>query len=251
MPLAYPASRFSPCKLTEAPTVFVIDSDSSVREALDQLIRSAGWQSRTAASVEEFLTGPRIIGPSCLLSEMNLPGMTGLDLQKLVLDRRELPIIFISHLTDVHTAVQAMKSGAFELLTKPLTADLVLSAIRGAFERSRAALSYLSRIESLRARYQSLSVREREVLGLVVSGRLNKQVGGDLGITEYTVKVHRGRAMRKMQADSFAELISMVASLRGESIATGPRFHASPEATTHIGTWAQSTRQSDFDLVPA
>ena len=202
MNLGCTGSRRIPCKLTEAPTVFLIDSDSSVREALDLLIRSAGWQCRTAASAEEFLARPRHIGPSCLLTEMHLPGMTGLDLQKLILDRRELPIIFISNWADLRAAVQAMKRGAFELLTKPFAADLVLCAIRGAFERSRASLSYLSHIESLQARYESLSAREREVMGLVASGRLNKQVGGDLGITEYTVKVHRGRAMRKMQASA-------------------------------------------------
>lgn len=251
MNIACTGSRRNPCKPTEAPTVFVIDGDSCVRQALDLVIRSAGWQSKTATSAEEFLARPRHMGPGCLLTEVNLPGLTGLDLQQLILERRELPIIFISRCADVHAAVQAMKSGAFELLTKPLAADLVLSAIRGAFERSRAALGYLRHIESLRARYESLSAREKEVLGLVISGRLNKQVGGDLGITEYTVKVHRGRAMRKMQAASFAELVTMVASLRGETATIGTGFHASPEPVTRAATWLQSTHLNDFSLVPA
>ena len=251
MKLARTRDTCRSCKLTEAPTVFVIDSDASVREALDLLIRSAGWQSRTAASAEEFLARPRLIGPGCLLTEMNLPGLTGLDLQKLILDRRELPIIFISNWADVHAAVQAMKGGAFELLTKPIAADPLLSVIRCALERSRAALSYLSHIETLQARYESLSAREREVMHLVVSGRLNKQVGGDLGITEYTVKVHRGRAMRKMQATSFAEMVTMVASLRGETVTVGTSFHASPEPLTRVTSLAESTHLRDYGLVPA
>ena len=209
----------SSSKSLEAPIVFIVDGDASVREALDALVRSAGWQPRTACSAEEFLARPRAMTPSSLLVELNLPGLSGLELQKLVLDRLEMPIIFMSNRTDVQATVQAMKAGAFEFLTKPLAGDVMLYAIRQAIERSQAALRHLAQTRALAERYESLSRREREVMSLVVSGRLNKQVGGELGISEITVKAHRGKMMRKMQASSVAELVNMAASLRRRGLA--------------------------------
>jgi len=201
-------------ELAAAPTVFVVDADASVREALYPLIRSAGWQPSMAASAEEFLARPRVLTPSCLLAELRLPGLTGLELQRLIAERPETPIIFMSEHIDVQSAVRAMKAGAVEVLTKPLATDVLLSAIRYAIERSGAAVNRIAQMRKLQQRYASLSAREREVMDLVVSGRLNKQVSDELGITEFTVKAHRGRMMRKMQARSFAELVTMVESLR-------------------------------------
>jgi FixJ family two-component response regulator len=235
----------------EAPTVFVVDGDSSVREALDVLIRSGGWQPEAAASAEEFLARPRLMAPSCLLTELHLPGLTGLELQTLVCNRRELPIVFMTAHADLQAAVRAMKGGAIELLTKPLEVDLLLTAIHQAIEQSRCALNYLAHIETLQARYASLSAREKEVMALVAAGRLNKQVGGDLGITEFTVKVHRRRAMRKMQARSFAGLVTMMASLRRESPAMAPALPTSSERMSSTRSFTQSGRHSDFVFLPA
>ena len=151
--------------------------------------------------------------PSCLLVELNLPGVGGLELQRLVSDRAEMPIIFMSSRADVQATVQAMKAGAFDFLIKPFVGDVLLRAIRQAIERSRAEIRHLATMRALQDRYESLSRREREVMELVVSGRLNKQVGGELGISEITVKAHRGKLMRKMQAGSFAELVNMATSL--------------------------------------
>jgi len=204
----------TPSKSPETPVVYVVDGDASVREVLELLIRSAGLQPRTAASAEEFLARPRVMTPSCLLVELHLPGMSGLDLQKLVLDRTEMPIIFMTGQADVQSTVQAMKAGAFDFLTKPLMSNVLSYAIWHAIERSHAAFRQQAQIGTLQERYESLSLREREVMRQVVSGRLNKQVGGELGISENTVKAHRGRIMRKMQAGSFAELVNMIASLR-------------------------------------
>lgn len=238
-------------KPSDVPTVFVIDGDSSVREALDVLIRSRGWQPKAAASAEEFLARPRLMAPGCLLAELHLPGLTGLELQRLVCNRRELPIVFMTAHADLQAAVRAMKGGATELLTKPLAADLLLAAIHHAIEHSRAALNHLAYIEALQARYASLSAREKEVMALVAAGRLNKQVGGDLGITEFTVKVHRGRAMRKMQASSFAGLVTMMESLRREIPAMAPSFSADSEGLSATRTFAKSVPSSDFVLMPA
>src|ERR1700730_340732 len=201
-------------EITEAPTVYVVDDDVAVREMLAPLIRSAGWQPRMAASAEEFLARSQAVAPSCLLTELNLPGMTGLDLQKLVVARRELPVIFMGACPDVRAAVQAMKGGALEVLSKPMVPGVLVSTIRQGIELSRVALGQIARIQAFEQRYASLSAREREVMSLVTAGRLNKQVGGELGISEIKVKVHRGGLMRKMQARSFAELVSMVVSLR-------------------------------------
>ena len=197
------------------PTVFIVDDDISVRESLELLIRHAGWQPETFESAQEFLSRPRLLAPSCLVLDVRLPGLTGLDVQKRVsADRPDMPIIFITGHGDVPMTVQAMKGGAVEFLTKPFGDDVLLSAIRQAIERSRAALGREAEIGAIRDCYASLTRRERQVMDLVVSGRLNKQVGGELGISEITVKAHRGKVMQKMMADSLPELVKMAARLR-------------------------------------
>jgi FixJ family two-component response regulator len=197
------------------PIVFIVDDDVSVRESLEVLIRCAGWQPEAFASAEEFLSRPRALAPSCLVLDVSLPDLNGLDLQKRVhADRIDMPIIFITAYGDVPMSVQAMKAGAVEFLTKPFGDDVLLGAIRHAIERSRTALDHEAEIRSLRECYASLTRREREVMALVVSGRLNKQVGGELDISEITVKAHRGQVMRKMKADSLADLVNMAARLR-------------------------------------
>ena len=197
------------------PIVFVVDDDISVRESLELLIRCAGWQPETFASAQEFLARPRLLVPSCLVLDVTLPGLNGLDLQKrIAVDRIDMPIIFITGYGDVPTTVQAMKAGAVEFLTKPFGDDVLLSAIRHAIERSRVALGHEAEMQVLRDRYASLTPREREVMALVASGLLNKQVGSELGISEITVKAHRGQVTRKMKADSIADLVNMAARLR-------------------------------------
>jgi FixJ family two-component response regulator len=197
------------------PIVFVVDDDVSVRESLELLIRFAGWEPETFASAQEFLARPRVLAPSCLILDVALPGLSGLDLQKRVaVDRIDMPIIFITGYGDVPMTVQAMKAGAVEFLTKPFGDDVLLSAVRNAIERSQTALRHEAEIRALRDCYASLSRREQEVMALVVSGLLNKQVGGELGISEITVKAHRGRVMRKMKAGSLADLVNMAARLR-------------------------------------
>jgi FixJ family two-component response regulator len=192
------------------PTVFVVDDDVSVRESLEALIEVAGWQPRTFASAQAFLAFPASAGPCCLVLDVSLPDLSGLDLQALIAgERSEMPIIFITGYGDVPTSVRAMKAGAAEFLTKPFGDDVLLDAVTQALERSRAAVVERAALETLRERYASLSRREREVMALIVSGLLNKQVGGELGISEITVKAHRGRVMEKMKARSFAELVRM------------------------------------------
>jgi FixJ family two-component response regulator len=193
--------------------VFVVDDDVSVRESLELLLRTEGWQPELFASAPEFLSSPRVTVPCCLVLDVTLPGLNGLELQQQLAERKEMPIIFITGHGDVPMSVQAMKAGAAEFLTKPFKDDVLLEAIRDAIERSRAALRLDSEIRALRNCYEALTPREREVMGLVVTGLLNKQVGGDLGISEITVKAHRGQVMRKMKADSLPDLVTMAARL--------------------------------------
>jgi len=196
------------------PIVFVVDDDVSVRESLELLIRCEGWEPQTFASAQEFLARPRAVVPSCLVLDISLPGLNGLDLQKQVaVERSEMPIIFITGYGDVPKTVQAMKAGAVEFLTKPFSDDVLLSAVRQALDRSETTLDHAADMRILRDRYASLSIREREVMALVAAGLLNKQVGSDLGISEITVKAHRGRMMQKMKADSLADLVNMAARL--------------------------------------
>jgi FixJ family two-component response regulator len=197
------------------PIVFVVDDDVSVRESLESLLRSTGWQVETFASAQEFLSHPRALAPSCLVLDVTLPDLNGLDLQKrIAVDRIDMPIIFITGYGDVPMTVRAMKAGAVEFLTKPFVTDELLGAIHNAIERSRAALESEAGMQALRDSYATLSPREREVMALVVSGLLNKQVGGELGISEITVKAHRGKVMQKMKAKSLADLVNMSARLR-------------------------------------
>ena len=209
------------------PTVFVVDDDASVRKSLELLIDSAGWHSETFASAQEFLHRPRVMAPSCLVLDMSLPDLDGLELQKRVApDRCDMPIIFISGYGDVSTTVRAMKAGAIEFLTKPFRDDVLLDAIRGAIERSVIVLREESERQALRNCCASLTPREREVMALVVSGLLNKQVGGELGISEITVKAHRGQVMRKMKAGSLPALVTMASRL-GLQIQLNRSLHTS------------------------
>jgi len=196
--------------LHATPIVFIVDDDVSVRSALESLIESAGWVAETFASAQDFLRRPRVAAPSCLVLDVSLPDINGLELQRRVAtDRTDMPIIFISGYGDVPMTVRAMKAGAVEFLMKPFKDDVLLDAIRGAIDRSLTALREESEAQVLRNRSASLTPREREVMALVVSGLLNKQVGGELGISEITVKAHRGQVMRKMKAESLPALVTM------------------------------------------
>ena len=208
------ASKPSPSP-PATPIVFVVDDDVSVRESLELVIRCAGWEPELFASAQEFLSHPRVLVPSCLILDVSLPGLNGLDLQKRIArDRIDMPIIFITGHGDIPMSVEAMKAGAVEFLTKPFGDEVLLSAIRNAIERSQATLSREAETRALRDCYASLTPRERQVMALVASGLLNKQVGGELDISEITVKAHRGQVMRKMKADSLADLVNMAARLR-------------------------------------
>jgi FixJ family two-component response regulator len=204
----------SPGKVgSETPVVFIVDDDVSVRESLALLILSAGWRPESFASAEDFLARSRIDSPSCLVLDVSLPNLDGLDLQTRIVDRTDMPIIFITGHGDVPTSVQAMKAGAAEFLTKPFSDGVLLNAIRQAIERSRTALAHEIELRTLRDCYASLTPRELEIMALVVSGLLNKQIAFELGISEITVKAHRGQVMRKMQVDSLAHLVRVAAAL--------------------------------------
>lgn len=197
-----------------APIVFVVDDDISIRESLELLLRSVGLRAQIFATAEQFLAYPCVVGPTCLILDVSLPGTNGLDLQKrIAAERADMPIIFITGHGDVPTTVQAMKAGAIEFLTKPFDDETLLQAIGDAVERSRAALESQIELRTLQASYSTLTRREREVMTLVVSGLLNKQIGGELGISEITVKNHRGKVMQKMEAQSLPELVNMAAKL--------------------------------------
>jgi FixJ family two-component response regulator len=201
-------------KSQQKPIVFVVDDDVSVRESLDLLITFAGWQSETFASAVDFLARPRTTTPSCLVLDVSLPDLDGLELQKLIAsERTDMPIIFITGHGDVPMTVKAMKAGAVEFLTKPFEDEVLLSAIRHAIKRSAAVLDDQAETSALRSSYESLTPRESEVMQLVVAGMLNKQIGLKLGISEVTVKAHRGKMMQKMKAESLADLVKTAVRL--------------------------------------
>ncbi len=196
------------------PTVFVVDDDISVRESLELLICCAGWRPELFDSAKQFLAHSRVSAPSCLVLDVSLPDLNGLELQARVsAEQTSLPIIFITGHHDVPTTVRAMKAGAVEFLTKPFNDEVLISAVRNALERSQAAQQHDAQLRALRDSYASLSRREREVMACVVSGLLNKEVGSQLGISEITVKAHRGKVMQKMKASSLAALVNMAAGL--------------------------------------
>jgi FixJ family two-component response regulator len=198
-----------------SPIVFVVDDDISVRESLELLIEHEGWCVETFASAHEFLMRPRAFVPTCLVLDMSLPGLNGLELQKrVVVERPDMPIIFITGQADIPMTVRAMKAGAVEFLTKPFGDECLLAAIRSAIERSTALSARDAELRALTSRYALLTFREREVFALVASGLLNKQIGGELGISEITVKAHRGKVMQKMNADSLAQLVNLAQRLR-------------------------------------
>jgi FixJ family two-component response regulator len=208
---------------TSTPIVYVVDDDVSVRESLEALIALAGWRCELFASAESFLEKGREKSPSCLVLDVSLPDLNGLEVQRRLADQTALPIIFVTGHGDIPMSVRAMKAGAIEFLTKPYGPEILLSAIKDSLERSRTALANEADLEILRHRYEAMTPRERQVMGLVVRGQLNKQVGGTLGISEITVKAHRGRVMQKMEAMSLAELVNIAARLSLETAGNAER----------------------------
>lgn len=200
--------------ISTTPLVFIVDDDVSVRESLESLVECAGWAPETFSSARDFLARERPRAPCCLVLDVGLPDLNGLDLQKQIgVDRTDMPIIFITGYGSVPMTVQAMKAGAVEFLTKPFDDEVLITAISHAIDTSRIALAREEGMRTLRETHEALSRREREVMALVVSGLLNKQVGSELGISEITVKAHRGRVMQKMNANSLADLVNMAARL--------------------------------------
>jgi FixJ family two-component response regulator len=227
------------------PTVFVVDEDSAARESLDSMIRSAGWRPETFASAHEFLARPRVLGPSCLVLDVRLPDLDGLELQaRVATDRMDMPIIFVTGCGDVRMTARAMKAGAVDFLTKPCCDELLLSTIRQAIERSRTALAQESEMEALGDAYASLSRRQQQVMALVISGLLNKQVGAELGISEITVKAHRGSLMRKMKARSLPDLVNMAARL-------GVAAHEEGAQRRWANAWSRSIRDMKVSPIPS
>ncbi|WP_085655423.1 MULTISPECIES: response regulator transcription factor [unclassified Pseudomonas] len=199
------------------PVVFVVDDDISVRESLELMIRFAGWQPRLFESAQDFLDAPRALVPSCLVLDINLPDLSGLDLQTALADERHnMPIIFITGYGDIPRTVRALKAGAVEFLTKPFNDDVILGAMADALQSSRVALEGEKNLRALLEAYKTLTPREQEIMASVVSGRLNKLIAADLNISEITVKAHRGKVMRKMKARSLADLVKMAALITPE-----------------------------------